>query len=392
METLPVAERTAFSPKGDASVPLALPVDPKSQPSYRRLGAHECLCLAVEASSVGNLLAAEARSVLQQAEGRKLCAEKSRHTASVNAQILTYLAEEDRNRSAAKALDLFFRLGQAEAETDILRVTLTHVGDALSKARDLKSKGLEVPVSDTTLHRQQLDLQARAVKLRIQIEELNSELRRLLDFEPVKGEWRFLPFDAFHLEGHAVDPDEAVATALANKPELLLLSLLESESTSGDLKALRQQLRMLNSVLGQSPMAKCPKLQQLLAALCGSSGDELAIRQQQLREYHAQRRREVAEEVRQAARTVLTQPAVVVLTQQRAASWRERVQEMEEKEAKGVSSFAETTDARVEWLKVRRNVVEEIIGLQRARVRLRQAQGILPRQCQPSPSNCCPSR
>jgi hypothetical protein len=60
---------------------------------------------------------------------------------------------------------------------------------------------------------------------------------------------------------------------------------------------------------------------------------------------------------------------------------------MEEKETKGVGSFADTTDAKVEWQKVRRNVVEEIITLQRARVRLRQAQGILPLQCHsPAPT------
>jgi hypothetical protein len=218
----------------------------------------------------------------------------------------------------------------------------------------------------------------------MQIQELNSELRRLLDFEPAKGEWRFLPYDAFQFAGHPVDPREAVAVALANKPELLLLALLEAESNSGDLQALRKQLGMLNSVLGQAPAAKCPKLQQLLANLCGSSGDELASRQQQLRQYHAQRRRDVAEEVRQAAVTILNQPAVIVLTRERAESWRARVEEMEEKETKGVGSFAETTEARVEWLKVRRNVVEEIITLQRARVRLRQAQGILPLQCKPS--------
>ena len=319
--------------------------------------------------------------VLQQAEGRKRCAEKARHTAAVKAQMLNYLAEEDRNRSAAKALDLYYRLGQAESEADILRVTLSYVGNALTKAHDLKSRGLQLPVSDTTLYRQQLDLQARAVKLRMQIQELNSELRRLLDFEPSECDWRFLTVEAFQFTGHAVNPQEAVAVALENKPELLLLSLLESESNSGDLKALRQLLGMLNSVLGQAPMAKCPKLQQLLASLCGASDDELATRQQQLRQYHAQRRREVAEEVGQAARTLLSQPAVIVLTEQRAESWLALVRELEEKEAKGVGSFAETTDARVEWLKVRRNLVEEIITLQRAYVRLRQTQGILPQQC-----------
>jgi hypothetical protein len=353
--------------------------NPRALPIYRCLGVQACQCLAVEASPLGNVLDREAQIALQQAEARKLGRDKARQAATFKAQMLTYLAQEDRNRSAGRALDAYFNLGEAEAGADILQSSLVQVADALAKARALKATGL--PADDASLYRQQLDLQARGAKLQIQIQQLNSELRTLLGFESCPAVWQFSPVDAFHLVADPLDPDEAVAVGLSHRPELLLLRRLEDELCAGNLDSVGQQLRALSAALGQGPAAHFPKLQQLLAKLCASSDATPELRRQQVSEYRAARERAVAEEIRQAVQTVQGQLSVVVLTAQRADSLHDAVKEAEEKEVKGADGFAQTTEAKVEWHKARRDVVSEISRLQRAKVQVRRAQGILPAEC-----------
>jgi hypothetical protein len=357
---------------------------PQTLPIYRQLGCQSCQCLAVEASRLGNLLDRESEVALKQVEVRRCGGEKALQAARLKAQMLAYLAEEDRNRSAGRALDAYYQLGEAEAGADILQLSLAQVADALGKARALKAKGL--PADDASLHRQQLDLQARSARLQVRIQQLNSELRTLLDFEPCTPAWQFWPIDAFRLSTDRIDADEAVAIGLTYRPELLLLRLLEDELCDGNLETVRQQLQSLNAALGQGPSAHCPKLQQLVAKLCGSSDAELDVRRQQMSEYRAAREREVIEEIRQSVETVVGQIQVVVLTAQRAESWRAAVQEAEEREAKGANGFAQTTEAKLEWYKARRDVVSEITRLQRAKVQVRQAQGVLPVECSRQPS------
>jgi outer membrane protein TolC len=119
--------------------------------------------------------------------------------------------------------------------------------------------------------------------------------------------------------------------------------------------------------------------------MCGSSGQEGGqdVREQQLSRLRADRERKAIEEIRQAALTVQAQGAVVQLAQQRARSWQERAREEEEKQSKGIGSLAATTEAKVEFLKAQRQVVKEMTNLQRAWVKLRQTQGILPLDCFP---------
>lgn len=353
-------------------------------PAYRLLLAHQSQCLAVEASTFAAMLDLESGFTIEKVEAKKLSPEKVQKAAALKVDALTYLALEDRNRSAGKALSLYYRLGEAEASADLLLSMLTQVSDALAKARALKAKGLQVSVDETALHRQQLELQTQNVKLQLQIDQLNGELRRQLAIEPWECDWRFWPVDAFHLAGRCVAVDEAVAVGLANRPILLLLNMLQTELSEGDPATVRGLLSTINNLLGQD--AKCPCLKELVAILCGTSAEQ-QLRLQQLAVYRADREREVVEDIRQAARTIQAQREVVLLARQKVESWLGRVKEAEEKESKGLGSFAATTDARVNWLKARQTVAEEITNLQRAWVQLRQAQGVLPLECSSSTAN-----
>lgn len=346
--------------------------------AYRLLFARQCQCLAADASAQANIFNLEGQFTLQKADESVCHKKKIQEGADLKATALNYLALEDRNRSAAKALDLYYRLGEAEAGADILQATLVQVGDALEKARAIKAKGLQVPVDETALHRQHLDVQTQTIKLRLQIQQFNGELRRLLAFAPCDGDWQFWPAEAFHISPDCVEIEQAIAVGLSNRPILLLLDLLQTELNTGDPAIVRQMLTTINNMLGQD--AQCPCLKKLLTILCGQE-EERELRLQQLAVYRADREREVVEDIRHAVRAIHAQREALLLAHQKTQSWHARVKEFEEKEAKGLGAFTDTADARVNWLKARRAVAEEATNLQRAWVQLRQAQGVLPLEC-----------
>jgi hypothetical protein len=357
---------------------------PPVTPAYRMLSAQQCQCLAAETSALAGMLDLEGHA--GKADACKLCAKKAQKGGAFKADLLSYWAREDRNRSAAKALDVYYRLGETEASADIVLASLSVVRSALEKARALKAKGLQLPFDDTALYRQQLDLETRKVKGAVQIQQLNGELRRLLAFAPHQTTWQFWPVDAFHVSDDQLDPEKEVAVGLGSRPLLLLLNLLETELNEGDPATVKKLLATVNGALGQA--GTCPCLKKLVTLLCSPAASECEreLRRQQLAIYRADREREVVEDIRQAVQNILGEKTVVVLAQQQVESWYGRVKQAEEKEAKGLGSFADTTDARINWLKARRTLLEEITNLQRAWVQLRQAQGILSldHHCEPS--------
>jgi hypothetical protein len=357
-------------------------------PPYHRLGDQECLCRAVNASNSANLKELEQQAIsVREENDPKNCKGGESPEAQLQHTILHYWSLEDRNRSGAEALDKYYQLGAAEGDLDIVRKSLTLADSTLAKARDLKARGLEATLDEAKLNGQKLDLQAQGVRLRLNIEQLNSDLRLALDFCPPDAEWRFWPSDAFQVGNEPVSLPTAVAVGVANRPELILLGILEKDLNSDNQGAVSQALRAISGALAmmKSP-PKCPMLAMLLAKLCKPCGDdirELLIRRAQLHEYHAHREREVVEQIALAVRTIFAQMEVVELARREAKSWGDKFTEAQDKEQKGVGSFAETSDAEGEWLKARRKIIDETANLQRAFVLLHQTQGILPLECVP---------
>jgi outer membrane protein TolC len=304
--------------------------------------------------------------------------------------ILLHAALEDRNSSAAKALDAYYQLGAAEANRDIVRQAQAVTDRALTQARDLKRQGLAVAIDDALLYRQKLDIRSQSAKLELLIEKLNSDLRLEMGFAPPGPAWRFWPQDAPRLNTEPVQRDEAVAVGLSNRPELQLLTELEDRLNSENAPAVLQAMQAVNALLGKGkPPLICPKLQLLLAMLCGPGDEaELQIRRKQLRELHVQKEHEVIEQIGQAVQAIHAQKEVIGLVGQQIASWQTKIRESEDKEQRGVGSFAETAAARTEWLQVKRRAVEEVATLQRAWVKLRQTQGMLVAGCPPGMRDC----
>jgi outer membrane protein TolC len=324
---------------------------------------------------------------LREEKDRQKCKEGESPEAQLQHVIQYYLTLEDRNRSGAEALGKYYQLGAAEGQSDIVEKSHKSADSTLAKAKNLKAQGLEVALDEAKLYGQKLDLEAQQARVRLKIEELNSDLRVVMGFSPAETEWRFWPADAFQPGDEQVSAATAVEVGLANRPELVLLSYLERELNSDNQSAATQMLRALSGALGttKSP-GKCPMLSALVACLCKHCDDdtrEVELRRAQLHEYHMYREREVVEQIGQAVRTIAAETEVVELARREVKSWENRLNEAKDKEQKGIGSFAETSLAEGEWLKAQGKVIEEMANLQRARVLLHQAQGILPAECVP---------
>src|SRR5207302_1699969 len=93
------------------------------------------------------------------------------------------------------------------------------------------------------------------------------------------------------------------------------------------------------------------------------------------------RERAAVMEIRQAASALACQAQLVVLARQRVESFHVRVKEMEDKSKQGLASFVEVTQAHLEWLRARGDLIKEVMAWHIARVKLKQAQGILAAEC-----------
>ncbi len=122
----------------------------------------------------------------------------------------------------------------------------------------------------------------------------------------------------------------------------------------------------------------------------GGSGSsiELEVRQRQLRQRLNDREMAVAQEIRQAVRTLAAQQALVVLNRQKIRSWETGVRELEDRNNQGLTSVSEVAMGKLDWLRAHGDLVKEVMAWHRARVKLEEAQGALPLECPDAAAQC----
>src|SRR5439155_3169671 len=94
--------------------------------------------------------------------------------------ILYFSELEARNRTAGYALDLYYRLAESEAKSDLLDKAAAELAAGVQHSRDLMQQGFKLPVELTTLQRQEIDARADRIKLAAGIVELNGRLKGLI--------------------------------------------------------------------------------------------------------------------------------------------------------------------------------------------------------------------
>jgi outer membrane protein TolC len=345
---------------------------------------------------MANLLDAERQGVTQQAAHSGLLhSHKEREVTDMREEVLFHTAEEIRNRNAGTALELYYHLVETEAKADLAEQSLQILRDVSNKLLEMKKKGLRLPVDYQTLVRQEIDVQIQQTQLQQAIDQLNSELIGLLGLHGCTPEERLWPADDFRIANEAIAVEDAVAQGLAQRPELVLLRELDPKLNLRTLPAARQFAQSVNPLLGMSGK-QSPLLLRiiLLRALRGGFGDpfELEVRRQQLEQQRAHREEAVAQEIRQAVRTLASQQQLVVLNRDKRRSWETKVQELEDRSRQGLASETDVALAKLDTLRARGEIVKEVMAWHIARAKLQQAQGILPLHCpKPAPSPCGPA-
>ena len=98
---------------------------------------------------------------------------------------------------AGQALELYYRLAELEAKSDLLRDSLVIVRDALADLQKAKNQGLKVPPDFAKLQKQQLELAADLTRAQLGIQQINGELGRLLNWHALGLTGYLWPVDSF---------------------------------------------------------------------------------------------------------------------------------------------------------------------------------------------------
>jgi hypothetical protein len=137
---LPEAHRTFLEP---LFLGLTLPSPAESgepQPCYKALTEKVCQCRAAALSARANRYDEEADEAERLAAIPLLaCLPAYEHMLLLKVDVNRAKAAEDRNNIAGQAQNAFYKLIEAEAKVDLQHESVSVLGEAIAKARDLQA-------------------------------------------------------------------------------------------------------------------------------------------------------------------------------------------------------------------------------------------------------------
>jgi hypothetical protein len=372
---LPVVPRGTISADVSA-VPLEPALTPPARPGqYRGLTAAECRVLAIRNAPLADDLDTHPDSEPPHLALRH----KKPEFAHQSRLVRGYAADELRNRAAAEALELYWKLAAAEGQFDLVAAAHDILRVQLVAAEKAVKAGLADRADADRFRRQLLDIESQMAKLEAALAVLNAGLAGHLGLDP-NDPLPVWPTDPLRVAGveTEVPADQAVQTARHYRPDLnLLRALTASEDFGGELA--RGVLTSVNplmatqdptnpiiailSVIKREPTNAEAKLHRQLVALLGS------------------RERQADAEVRAAAATVRGNRAAVAAKAAEVRNLRAKVADLEKRAAAGVAGAqAELIVAQIDLLKLRGDLLQLAADWHVADVKLRQATGMLVRE------------
>lgn len=299
-------------------------------------------------------------------------------------QTLRYhTALELRNRFAADALDRYFQLADAEARTDLLRKAFPVIDPLLAKAKEAQARNVRFPLDPADLERQRSQLLAQLEQAELGSRLLNLDLKRRLGLPYAPADERLWPSGDFAIDPTPVNPDEAAAAAVADRPELRGLRAFHAGLTADTLPDVRDLLQAGSPLLGARPSAPGLSLALVLRCLTRKGPNpaalaELEVRRKQLADLLAERERLIADEARAAALTLNAQRIRATLARDRLQGWDEKLADaIKKRDANQPGADFFEPQVRMEWLKAKAEVIAEVAAWHQARVRWKAAMGWL---------------
>ena len=371
---LPLAPRGTIVPDVSA-VPATPAKEPPARPAeYHALTASECRLLAVKHAPLADDLDNHPDSSLPP--HLYFHADKA-ELANLSRLVRGYAADEIRNRAAADALELYWKLAAAEGQFDLLADSHKILRTQLAAAEKAVNAGLADRADVDKFRRQLLDIESQMAKLEAALAVINAGLSGHLGLDPADPVplW---PADPMRVGAEEVAVDEALKTAELYRPDLNLLRVMTTREDYGGELA-RAVLSAVNPLLA----AKSPTspLVTIVATLKKEPTRGEAKMHRQLVALLRSRERQSEAEVRSGVATLRGDRSAIAAKAAEVRNMTDKVADLEKRAAAGVAGAEATLAAgRIDLLKLRGELLQLVSDWHVAEVKLRQAMGMLVRE------------
>jgi hypothetical protein len=352
-----------------------LPIRTEEATTWCALSEQAACHAAGRYSPAANMLDAEASNVRQQFLQRHHLA----HQANTAEAVVRLLAQEQRNRSAAQALELHLRLAEVQEGKRNLDLSLSEIDEMKLDLQALIQQGIPTPVTPDELESQHLELLRQQFDLAGQARQINDHLAELMGEEPVASK-QYWPELSLAVDYFELDHDELEALALSRRAELRALRLVASQPAE-----FSAQLAPL--LLGQMIPGAGSNLATRPARLGNrqrTSSWEEQTRHGQVRQILIAREDAVRREVAEAGRGIEQSYPRLAWAARRLELARNQLESLEQQHALVSGAPFEVRRARLETYLLRQEVLHEVIEWKLYLVRLQEAQGLLAEGHSPS--------
>jgi hypothetical protein len=350
----------------DLSALQANPVSQRVSGPFCAISAREAQCTAAKNSKTANLLVKEAEA----AGAQRKCSGDGSELAR---DLLLLQAVHQRNEDAATAMELFFRLVEAEGGSQNLDRRLQEVEAMQADVDHLQAHGLASPVSKSELEARRLELAHRQADVQGTIYRLNHQLAESLGRKLPVGA-RYWPESDLLVDPSVPDSDEAVGFGLANRADLAALRIASRAEGREAIVA----AQVLLQPLGVGAGTGSPNMIKL--AHFFSQRREADAREDQLWMARRQQEQTVESQVRQAADLVSTRLSQVAITYDRQRAIDARLQAGKRRQDFAASPLGIRT-ITLDGLAAEQDLLHDVIEWKLAVVKLKQAQGLLATEC-----------
>lgn len=332
------------------------------------------MCFAAAASPLANVIQSE--DGLTAFDGSRLPAQ----AVVLRSRWLAFREVDERNRAAARALELFYLLAEVEAGRDLLLRAFGEIDEAIANFDRLRSEGIQIAADQdsTELGRRRIVLVGRWIESEEALRRLNGQLRQSVGL-PVDDPLPIWPAADLKVTAEEIDVESAVAVGLELRPDVELLRQLHRSLNSDTLAFVRSAVGQIDGSLGL-PAAAARRLRGRSARALEQQ--EVHLRRQQLSELLESHQSLAAEEIRDAALNVTAALNQIALAKGTLANRRQRVRSLEQKRGitSGTTAF-DTSAARMQVIDVQRDLIHRVIAWRIAQVKLAEAQGRLASEC-----------
>jgi len=255
---------------------------------------------------------------------------------------------------------------------------------SLKRADSLGREGLPVKIDRSEIAGSAGQLQDRMLQLKYLRVQLNGQLQMMLDCPQQEHDFFWPQFD-WQVDLRPLDAEGELALGLAQRSDLRGLQLTICNLEKKTLPVARGVVAIADGTLG-SVKPTAGLIHKIRCMRC--SAGEVPVRCRQLALMLEDTEQLATAEIKGAVYEVALQQQRVVLARKMVKQRRQRLHELTAKRDVDEIAIFELSKARGRLYEAESELVQQVVQLEIARVRLRKAQGLLAKECGYQPKLC----